>query len=44
MTQRIPSSVFPKGPKESAELNEKFSYLMVKKGTTPATEKEGSMT
>jgi ribosomal protein RSM22 (predicted rRNA methylase) len=35
ITQRIPSSTFPKRPQERDTMNEKFSYLVVKKGVTP---------
>jgi ribosomal protein RSM22 (predicted rRNA methylase) len=38
LTQRLPKSVFPKLPKDSDTLNEKFSYLIVKKGATPSTQ------
>ncbi len=38
LTQKIPNSVFPKVPKEKELVNEKFSYLVVKKGVTPNAE------
>ena len=37
ITQKIPNSVFPKLPKESELVNEKFSYLVAKK-SPPVTE------
>lgn len=36
LTQKYPSSTFPKTPRERDFLNEKFSYLVVKKGKTAA--------
>lgn len=38
ITQKLPNSVFPKIPKEKELVNEKFSYLVVKKGVTPNAE------
>ena len=35
MCNRIPSSLFPKLPKERPMVNEKFSFLAVKRGVTP---------
>jgi len=33
----MPSSTYPKQPKENQMINEKYSYLIVKKGLTPNT-------
>lgn len=35
LVQKYPKGVFPKHPKERQFANEKFSYLVVKKGKTP---------
>lgn len=35
LVQKYPKHVFPKHPKERQHTNEKFSYLVVKKGKTP---------
>ena len=40
ISQKFPKSVFPKHPKERPFNNEKFSYLVVKKGKTPAQKYE----
>ena len=33
---KYPKTIFPKHPDEMNQANEKFSYLIVKKGKTPA--------
>jgi ribosomal protein RSM22 (predicted rRNA methylase) len=38
LTQKVPKKVFPKLVKEPELNNEKFSYLVVKKGVTPNAE------
>jgi ribosomal protein RSM22 (predicted rRNA methylase) len=40
LTQKIPNSTFPKLSKEKDLVNEKFSYLVVKKGETPTSKFE----
>jgi len=35
LVQKFPKDIFPKHPKERQHTNEKFSYLVVKKGKTP---------
>ncbi len=35
LVQKYPKNIFPKHPKERQFTNEKFSYLVVKKGKTP---------
>jgi len=34
MTQRYPKTIFPKAAIEKDHVNEKFSYMAVKKGLT----------
>ena len=36
LTYKYPTTIFPKSPIEADTVNEKFSFLAVKKGETPA--------
>eukprot|EP00347_Sterkiella_histriomuscorum_P011134 403373629 len=44
MVQRLQSDTFPKLPREKQMVNEKYSYLIVRKGTVPSTIKDGDVT